>query len=113
MGLVVWKGRENEFALQLKKTNDEGVLTVLTSSEMDAISKIEFLFKEEYYSSADYGSSFDWSTYKASGVALFKLGLISAIDTGRDKRAELIIYNPTNPAGIIWKLLDITVKLEA
>ena len=111
--LIVWKGRENGFALQLKKTNDEGVLTVLTSDEMDDISKIEILFKEEYYSSAEYGTSFDWSTYKASGVAVFKLGLISAIVTGRDKRAELIIYNPTNPAGIIWKLLDINVVEEA
>ena len=110
--LIVWKSRENGFALQLKKTNDDGVLTALTSSEMDDISKIEILFKETYYSSDEHGSSFDWSTYKASGVAVFKLGLISGIDTGRDKRAELIIYNPTNPAGIIWKLLDIKVYEE-
>jgi hypothetical protein len=111
---AVWKNRENGFALQLKKTNpDTGELEVLTSDEMDDISKIEILYKGVKYDSATYDTSFDWSTYKASGVVVFKLGLITTIATGRDKRVELIIYNTANPLGLIWKLLDIKVKLEA
>lgn len=111
--ITVHKDRGNSFALQLKKTDENGVLTVLTSAEMDAITKIEILFKETYYSSEEYGSSFDWSTLKAQGVVVFKLGLISTIPVGRDKRAELIIYDATNPAGLIWKELDIKVEEEA
>jgi len=110
---TVYKDRENAFSLQLKKTDENGVLTVLTSAEMDAITKIEILFKETYYSSEDYATSFDWTTYKATGVVVFKLGLITTIPAGRDKQSELIIYDAANPEGIIWKLLDIKVEEEA
>ena len=111
--VTVWKNRENGFALQLKKSDENGVLTALTSAEMDDISKIEILFKGVKYDSATYPASFDWSTYKASGVAVFKLGLITTIALGRDKRSELIIYNTANPLGLIWKELDIKVRVEA
>lgn len=112
--ITVYRDRDNSFGLQLKKSNTDGVLTVLTAGEMRDITKIEILFKGDYFDSTAYPDSFDWSTYEDSGIVIFRLGLLGDdIELGRDKRSELFIYDSANTNGLVWKELDIKVVDES
>lgn len=101
---TTYKDRDNTFAIQLVKNG-----VAFTSSEMQAITKVELLFKEVYYNSTDHPSAFDWTTRESEGVVIFSLGTISAIVAGRDKGSELIIYSSDYTDGVVWGLLDINV----
>jgi len=95
--------RDNTFALQLIKNK-----VVLTTNEMQAITKVGLKFNGTEYESDTYpDGEFDWATREAEGVVVFKLG--GTLSAGRDTKAEVIIYSATETLGVVWKTIDVKV----
>ena len=98
---TVYLDRDNTFTVQLKA----GPVGSEVAVDLASVTKMEIYYLGSYYSSEDYASSFDWS--EGDGKVTFKLGVIPSFPAGRDKKAELIVYDPSNPEGIVWTYLDI------
>lgn len=99
---IVYKSRNNAFDKQLKRG---GVVTDLTS-----VTKVGILFLGNYYHSDKWPTAFDYTTQKALGIITFKLANIATIAVGKDENTELIIYDATNPNGIVWGTFDLEVR---
>ena len=97
---TIYTGRDNKINLLLKT---DGAVQDLT-----AVTKMELLYKENYYDSDNFGSSFDFSTYATSGIVILDIGSIG-LESGRDKNAEIIVYDASNASGIIWDTFDLKV----
>lgn len=101
---TIYTNRDNTFELLLKA---DGVAVNLATAEP---TKIEILFLGNYYNSDEFPNAFDWTTQGASGIISFDLASITTLEAGRDKNAELIVYDGTNPDGIVWGTFDLLVK---
>jgi len=101
---TIYVDRNNKFAKKLYLNN-----TALTSDQMDAISRVDIVFKGVTYDSATYAAAFDWTTEKANSYIIFALGEISVLPEGHDQKAELIVYTSEDTDGIIWDYIDLTV----
>lgn len=99
---IVYKGRDNTFDKLLKR---DGVAENLSS-----VTKVGLLFLGRYIHSNNYPSAFDYVTQKTLGIITFRLGAIATLPTGRDQATELIIYDATNPNGIVWGTFDLEVR---
>ena len=104
---IIWNARNN--AIRLELTKDD---TVLTQTEIEAITKAEIKFNNTYYDSDTYASSWDLVTYKADGQIEFSFGLLG-LTASTDRKAELIIYDAANTNGIVWTQGKIKVTDEA
>lgn len=113
---TIYKDRDNPIALVLQE-DDENI----TEAQMLAITKIGVKYDSDnndnndddglYYNSDDYPTKFDWTTYADEAKIVMKLGTI--LPAGRDRKAELIIYNASNTNGIVWAQLYLIVSAEA
>lgn len=106
MAEIIWKGRDNSIDLLIKADGE-----IVTGLDV-TVTKIELKYKDIYYSSTDSPTSFDWASRGADGVIILKLGLLS-LPAGKDKKAELIIYDAVNTNGIVWGQFVLTVTEEA
>jgi len=97
---TVYIGRDNKLNLLLK-TDD--VVQDLTN-----VHKMELLYKESYYDSDNFPASFDYATQATAGIVTLDVGSIG-LESGRDKNAELIIYDASNASGVIWGTFDLKV----
>lgn len=73
---------------------------------LDGVTKIELRFKGVTYGSDVYAAAFDFPTGE-TGEIVFHLGKIPEIASGRDRKAELILYDETATQGLVWGLMDI------
>jgi len=104
MAETIYANRDNKISLLLKADN--------VVADLTTVNKVEILFSENYYDSDNWPDAFDYSTRATGGIIIFDLAAItaSAFEAGRDKKTELIIYDGTNPDGIVWDQFDLTVK---
>jgi hypothetical protein len=99
---TIYLNRDNKFSLLLK-SND-------VVEDLSTVTKVEILHLENYYNSDNFASAFDYSTRATGGIIIFDLASIASLEAGRDQNAELIIYDATNPEGIIWGTFDLDIK---
>ena len=104
---IVWNDRDNAIKVMLKI---DGV--TLTQQEIEAITKVEIKYKDNYYNSIDDPTAFDLVTDKATGEISFSLGMLG-LEVGSDSKAELIIYDVVNTNGIVWCQGKLKVKDDA
>jgi len=97
---TIYLGRNNKINLLLK-TDD-------VVQDLTAVTKMELLYKENYYDSDNFASAFDFATYATSGIVILDINDIG-LESGRDKNAELIVYDASNASGIIWGQIDLKV----
>jgi hypothetical protein len=102
MSETIYVDRENKFDLLLKLDGSAANLT--------DINKVEILFQESYYDSDNFPDAFDYATQATGGIITFDLASIASFEGGRDKKTELILYDNTNPDGIVWGTFDLIVK---
>lgn len=109
--VVIHKGTNAPVLVKLYDIDN----TALTAAEVAAITKIEVYYRSdsgatpETVDSVSYAAGFDKTTYAASGEILLKLGLVD-FTAGRDRQAEIIIYNATYTSGRVIGLLDMQVS---
>jgi hypothetical protein len=104
---VIYKGRDNTLALQLSSTDELGVVTYPDLA--DSVTKIDLILKGYCYDSTDYPTAFNFATEGDLGILILKLGLITDLQVVKDSAAEIIIYDASNPEGIVWGTLPIKV----
>lgn len=98
---TIYLGRDNKFD---KRLEADDVIQNLSS-----VTKVGVLFNGNYYHSDNWPDAFDYATQAADGIITFDLASISSIAAGRDTEAEIIIYDATNPQGIIWDTFDLEI----
>lgn len=103
---TVYIGYENAFRKQL--TEDGSPIKLFP------ITKVAVQLHGTLYDSDTHPDAFDFTSEAATGHIVFKLGLIDTLlISGRDKKAELIVFAPDYPNGYVWCLLDIkTIIIE-
>lgn len=99
---TIYVDRDNKFSLLLKA--DDVVV------DLSTVTKVELLFSESYYNSTHWPDAFDYATRATGGIIIFDLAAITSLEAGRDKKAELIIYDDTNADGIVWGQIDLVIK---
>jgi hypothetical protein len=101
---TIYIDRDNKFDLLLKI--DDVV------ADLSNVTKIGLLFQENYYHSDNWPDAFDYSTQATAGIITFDMASLPATSfpAGRDKKTELIVYDSTNPQGIVWGTFDLHVK---
>jgi len=90
--LVFYKGYDNPQVLELK--------TGGVAQDLAAVSKVEVTFNGNTYDSDTYADAFDWTT--DSMELVLRLGLIPGIEVTKDKKSEIVTYDPSNPNGFVW-----------
>lgn len=97
---IIYLGRDNAIDVQLKT---DGVV-----ADLGPITQIDLIEKDGIWlvSSATSSEAFDWTV--GNGTVSMQLGG-EALPIGTHK-CYLIIYDPTNPNGIVWEDLKVTVK---
>jgi len=104
MAEIFYLGKDNVSRLELKTAGSLQSIADLT--------KVEIKINGVVYSSADDADAFDWATEGADGILRLALGKISSLVAGKDRKAELILYDASNTNGIVWgtvhvKILDL------
>jgi hypothetical protein len=104
MAETIYVDRDNKFSLLLKE-NDVAV-------DLTTVTKVGILFAENYYHSDNWPNAFDYSTRATGGIIIFDLASITStsFEAGRDRNTEVLIYDGTNPDGIVWDTFDLWVK---
>jgi len=113
---TVFVGFESPFLVELKKI--DGV--IFSAADMEAITRTKLRYTnvsgaivEEFDSDIiAHTDVFDWDTYESSGKLCIDLGLMT-ITTGRDLKAELIVYDATYTSGRVVDQLDLYVTDQA
>lgn len=111
--VVIHKGTNAPVLVKLFDVDN----TALTAAEIAAITKIEIYYRSdtgatpETVDSTSYAAGFDKTTYAARGEIMLKIGLVD-FTAGRDRQAELIIYNATYTSGRVIGLLDMQISDE-
>ena len=77
--------------------------------DISTLTKVEIKISGVVYSSADHADAFDWTTEGSNGILHLALGKISNLVASRDKKAELILYDASNPNGIVWGTIDVKI----
>ncbi|MCK9506037.1 MAG: hypothetical protein M0Q95_17890 [Porticoccaceae bacterium] len=81
----------------------------LTTSHMQAITRVGIIYNKVLYTSANHPAAFDWATLANHGVVVFRLGVIP-LPPGRDRRTEVVLFAPSFfPNGVVWGTIDIKV----
>ena len=107
--ITIWKDRDNAAKITLAKSG-----TTLTADEMAAITKVEIKYNGNYYNSDDHADMFDWTTYADDGQLVINAGTVDLGDNlATDRKAELIIYDASNPNGIVWAQFTMIIKQDA
>jgi hypothetical protein len=102
MAEKTYRGYDNINDLLLKA---DGV-----AQDISSITKAAFIYNGKEFNSTNFATAFDWSTDGSDGVIHLKIGKIgSSIDVGRDKEAELILYDANYPNGHVWGTFDLQV----
>lgn len=104
---TVYRGRDNAIALVLKN-NDAN----LSTTEINAITRIDVHYSGTYYSSASSPTLFDWVTYKEDAKVIIKLGMCG-LTVGSDANTELLVYDAANTNGLVWDTFKLTVLDDA
>ena len=99
---IIYVGRDNKISLLLKA--DEVVV------DLTAVTKVGLLFQENYYHSDSWPNAFNYATRATGGIIILDLAAITSLEAGRDKNAELLIYDNTNADGIVWETFDLWIK---
>jgi hypothetical protein len=102
----VYVGRDNTIDLMLK---EDGVIVELheTVTRMD-LKFSDRIYEDQYITSVDYPTAFDWVTRGEEGIVILKLGGIE-LTSGKDTKVELIVYDTINTNGIVWGTVPIRV----
>lgn len=64
-------------------------------------------FNGTTYDKTTYSTMFDYTTSGASGILILKPG--STLPAGRDREAEIIIYDASNASGLVYGTIDLEV----
>jgi len=103
-GMLFFNDRDNAEIVQLL---EDGI-----AIDLAAVTKVSVKFKGTFYDSTASPTAFDWTI--GSGKIKLQLGKIATIPAGTDNAAEITIYDPSNPNGIVWgtiriKIIDLDV----
>jgi hypothetical protein len=102
---TVYIGHDGSIDLQLHANSQP-----IDAEQMRAITNIALVIKGQRYRASEHPQEFDWVTLAAEAVVQFKLGgLIST--PGTDLAAELIVYAPEYPNGIVWGTFSIKAQV--
>ncbi len=94
---IIYIGYDNNIELKLLEDG-----AALTEEKMQAITKIALKYNGNTYDSVSNAEVFDWATRASEAVVVIAMGMISGLVAGRDLGSELIVYDATNPNGIVW-----------
>jgi hypothetical protein len=103
---TVYLGFDNELKVELSQTDVHGAVTY---PNFAAITDMAIYYLEKFYNSTDNNGVFDWATYKDDHIVGIKFGLCDNLELGKDAAAELIVYDPSHPDGIVWDTLALKV----
>ena len=111
MKLIVFEGHDNSFSLLLKvSTNTDPTLRIY---DLTDVTRMVLARADGFRVDSDKEPTiFDWLTLATSGIVTVKLGSLNLKNTTDNWR--LVVYEATNPNGIVWGDSDfqITVKEE-
>ncbi len=106
--ITIYKGRNCPYRIRLMLKNRP-----LTLAQMQAITKITFLYNnEETSNSIDHSEYWDLTTYAANAQVSFDFGLIN-FTAGTDAEAEFIVYSPEWPLGRIFGTIAVEISEDA
>jgi len=98
-GMLFFNNRDNAEIVQLL---EDGI-----AIDLAAVTKVSVKFKGVFYDSTANPTAFDWTI--GSGRMILQLGKIATIPAGSDNAAEITIYDPTHPNGIVWGTIRIKI----
>lgn len=110
----VYIDRDNPFKKQLL---EDGV--AIGATEMAKITRAKVRYQANssvdptYFDSNVYPTLFDWVTEADDSIIIVKMGTMTGLLEGRDRKTELIIYDTTNQNGQVWDQFDLMVSAEA
>ena len=112
----VYKGHDSPFTHTITDLLDARY----SSSAMAGITRAYLKYVPATGEDAEFADSndpthtavFDWTTYAASGIIVINLGMLGLTE-GRDRTAELVIYDATYTNGRVVTQLDVLVSEEA
>lgn len=96
---------DNSIDLILKENG-----TALTALQMATITAMGLVYQGTEYKSGDYAAAFDFTTYADDAKVILKPQKITGIAAGRDPKAEVVVYDPSNPNGIVWDTIDLMIQ---
>ena len=102
-----YRGHANIGCYQLTSQDCETGQT--NPTPLAPVTKMELTFSGNTYDSDADPQAFDWSVNPSNGRLNLKVGLLTDVPIGRDTKSELIVYDPSNPEGVVWGLLAINV----
>jgi hypothetical protein len=97
--LTFYQGYDNVQTIQL--TSDDVVQSMLE------VTLIEITFDGVTYDSDTSPYVFDWTTDPTELV--LRMGLLPDIPVAKDKKAEIVTYDPSNPNGLVWGRIAIKI----
>ena len=105
---IVFEGRDNSIDFLLKaSTRLDPTLNVVDLTDM---TRMLLIREDGLVVDSDKESIFDWSTLATSGIVVVQLGHINLKNT-KDKW-RLVVFDATNPNGIVWGDTDFQIKVE-
>ena len=109
MKLIVFEGHDNSFSLLLKVST----ITDPTLRIYDLTDVTRMVLARADGFQVDSGKEptvFDWLTLAESGIVTVKLGALNLKNTTDNWR--LVVYDPTNPNGIVWGDDDFQISVK-
>jgi hypothetical protein len=90
--LTFFKGYDNVQIVELTSGS--------TPQSLLEVTLVEITFNGVTYDSDTTPGAFDWAT--DSNQLVLRMGLLPDIPVAKDKKAEIVTYDPSNPEGIVW-----------
>lgn len=97
--LKFYQGYDN---VQIVELTDDDVAQSLAS-----VTKVELTFDGVTYDSDTTPDAFDWVTN--SSQLILKMGILPSIAVTKDKKAEIVTIDPSNPNGVVWGRIAIQI----
>lgn len=106
---LVFEGRDNSIDLLLKaSTRLDPTLQVV---DLSVVTRMVLEREDGFAVDSDKESAiFDWSTLASDGIVIIQLGHLNLKNT-KDKW-RLVVYDATNPKGVVWGDKDFHIKIE-
>ena len=106
---IVFEGRDNSIDFLLKAaTRNDSELKVIDLTDMTRM----ILTREDGFAvdSDKEAAIFDWATLATDGIVVIQLGHLNLKNT-KDKW-RLIVFDATNPKGIVWCNSDFKINIK-
>lgn len=103
---TIFVGRNSPIPVQLYTPNGEPYSAAQVEAITNILVKVNHI-DVDYLSNTSF---FDLTTYASEGVILIDLGLVDGMPVQRDRRVEIIVFDPFSPErGRVVELLDLFV----